>query len=68
MTNTFFFKKLCLPITDFWLSQCLIIDTNSVLWLLQRVDVGNVADISEVHAASIFRTEVWISDFLCQYG
>jgi hypothetical protein len=65
MTNTFFFLKSCLPISDFRLLQWLITDVNSVLWLLHRVDVGNVADISEVHAASIFRIEVWISEFLC---
>jgi hypothetical protein len=64
MTNTFFFLKSRLPITDFRLSQWLIIDVNSV-WLLHHVYVGNVADISEVYAASIFRIEVWINEFLC---
>jgi uncharacterized paraquat-inducible protein A len=54
-----------MPITDFWLSQWSIIDINSVLWLLQRVNVGNFADISEAHAAAIFNIEVWISEFLC---
>jgi hypothetical protein len=39
----------------FRLSLWLIIDVYYVLRLLHRVVVDNVADISEVHAASIFR-------------
>jgi hypothetical protein len=41
------------------LSRWLIIDVGCVLGLLHRVDVGNVADVSEVHAPSIFSVEVW---------
>jgi hypothetical protein len=33
-------------------------DINSVLGLLQRVAVGYIVDISEVHSASIIRVEV----------
>jgi hypothetical protein len=33
------------------------------------VDVGNIADVSQVHAASIFRVEVCrVGEFLCIYG
>jgi hypothetical protein len=35
------------------------VDINFVLGLLNRVSVGNVAEISEVYAASIFRIEVY---------
>jgi hypothetical protein len=34
------------------------IGVNSILRLLQLVDFGDIADISEVRAASIFRAEV----------
>jgi hypothetical protein len=27
-----------------------LIEFNSILWLLHRVDVGDVADVSKVHA------------------
>jgi hypothetical protein len=40
-------------ITHFRLSRKLISDVNSLLVLLNRVDVGDVADVSEVHAASM---------------
>jgi hypothetical protein len=43
--------------TDFRLSRWLT-DVNSVLGMLHRVDVGDVADVSEVHAALIFRVKV----------
>jgi hypothetical protein len=33
-------------------------DVNSVLELLRRVDVSEVANVSEVHAASIFMVDV----------
>jgi hypothetical protein len=42
-------------------------DNNSVLGLLHRVDVGDVADASEVHASSIFRIEVCSLVSLCIY-
>jgi hypothetical protein len=39
------------------------------IWLLHRVDVGDVANLSKVHAASIFRVEVCkLGEFLCIYG
>jgi hypothetical protein len=40
-------------IADFRLSQCKVIYVNFVLWLLHRMVVGSVADISEVHAATL---------------
>jgi hypothetical protein len=41
---------------------------NSVLWLLYRVDVGDVTDVVEVYAASIFRVKVCEEgQFLCVY-
>jgi hypothetical protein len=33
-------------------------DVNSVLGLLHRVNVGDVSDVSEVYATSIFRADV----------
>jgi hypothetical protein len=33
---------------------------NFILGLLHRVDVGGVADVSEVHAAFNFRLKVWL--------
>jgi hypothetical protein len=47
-----------LHIANFRLSQWLIIHADSVLGLLQHVVVGDVADVSEVHAASTFRVKV----------
>jgi hypothetical protein len=44
-------------ITDFRLPRWLIIDVNSLLGLLQHAVVGNVADVSEVHALSIFKAD-----------
>jgi hypothetical protein len=43
---------------DFRLSRWLIIDVNYVLGLLHSMIVGDVPDLSEVHAASIFKVEV----------
>jgi hypothetical protein len=43
-------------LTDFRLSRWLIIDANSVLG--RCVNVGDIANVSEVHSASIFRVEV----------
>jgi hypothetical protein len=44
-------------------------DSNSILGLLNIVDMGNAADISEVHAAFIFRSEVIkLGEFLGMYG
>jgi hypothetical protein len=40
-------------IADFRLLQSLVIYVNSVLWLLHHVFVGSVADVSEVHAATL---------------
>jgi hypothetical protein len=36
----------------------LIPDVNSVVWLLYCAAVGDVADVSEVHPASILKDEV----------
>jgi hypothetical protein len=47
-----------LSVTDFRLSLWLLIEVNSVLGLLHRVVVGDVVDVSEVHAGSIFIVEV----------
>jgi hypothetical protein len=41
-------------VNDFRISWWLIIDVNSVLWLLHRVIVASVADVSEVQFFSIF--------------
>jgi hypothetical protein len=38
-------------ITDFRLSWWLIIDVKCILGLLHHGDMGNVANVSEVHAA-----------------
>lgn len=35
-----------------------IVDVDSSLGFLRRVDVGNVADVSEVHAVSVFSVEL----------
>jgi hypothetical protein len=32
-----------------------VLDVNSVLWLLHHVVVGDIIDVSEVHATSICR-------------
>jgi hypothetical protein len=39
------------------LKVTLIIDVDSVLWLLHHAEVGDVVGVSEVYAASIFRVE-----------
>jgi hypothetical protein len=54
---------------DFRLPRWLITDVNSVLGLLHRVLVGDVVDVSEVHAASIFRVKVSyiLSIDVCNY-
>jgi hypothetical protein len=54
-------------VTDFGLSLWLIIYVNSVLALLHRVVVGDVASVSEVRAASIFRVEVCMLVSFCVY-
>jgi hypothetical protein len=51
--------------TDFGFSRWLIIDVDFVLGLLHRVDVSDAADVSKVHAASIFRVEVCRLMSLC---
>jgi hypothetical protein len=43
-------------ITDFRISRRFIVGVDSALWSWGRVDVNHVADVSEVHAACIFRT------------
>jgi hypothetical protein len=45
------------PLLIFRRSWWLIIDINSVLVLLHRVEVGDVADVLETHAASIIRVD-----------
>jgi hypothetical protein len=44
-------------ITDCRLSRSLIVDINPVIGLLHSVLMGDDADVSEVHAASIFRVD-----------
>lgn len=45
------------------------IDISSVLGLLHRLDVSDVADVSEVHASSIFMVEVSVTDvYYCVYS
>jgi hypothetical protein len=46
-------------IADFRLLRWLIVDVNSVLRLLHRVVLGDVADVSDAHAVSTFRVEVF---------
>jgi hypothetical protein len=42
---------------------------NSVLNLLHRVNMGNVADVAEVHTASIFTVEIFKKcEFPCIYS
>jgi hypothetical protein len=48
--------------TAFRFSRWFIIDVNSVFELLHLVDVGDGADVSEMHAASIFR--VYVGEFV----
>lgn len=46
----------------------LLYDVNYILQLLQCVDLGDVADISEVHAACSFSVKVCkMDEFLCAY-
>jgi hypothetical protein len=45
-------------ITDFKLSWQLIVDINWVLGILHCVDMGDVTEVSEVRAVSIFSMEV----------
>jgi hypothetical protein len=45
-------------ITDFRFSLWLYADVGSVLRSLNHVDVGSVANVSEVHSSSIFRVEM----------
>lgn len=46
------------PFTDVRPPRWSITDVNFVLGLLHRAVLGDVADVSEVHVASIFRVEV----------
>jgi hypothetical protein len=41
--------------TDFRLSQWLAVDVNLAFGCLHRVDVSNVADVSDKNSTSIFR-------------
>jgi hypothetical protein len=45
-------------LVDFWPTHWLIVGVNSVLGLLHCLVVGNVTEVSEVHAVSIFRIDV----------
>jgi hypothetical protein len=58
---------LNIVITDLRLSLLLIINSDSILLLLHSVDVGDVAYVSEVYAASIFRFEVCRLASFCLY-
>jgi hypothetical protein len=46
--------------TNLKLAWCLIVDVNSVFGLLRHVVLGDVADVSEVNAFSIFRVKVYV--------
>jgi hypothetical protein len=48
--------KLC--ITSFRVSRWFIVDVDSGLGYLHRMDVSSVADVSEIHTATMFRTFV----------
>jgi hypothetical protein len=53
--------------SDYMLSRSLITDVNYVLGFLHFVVVDDVADVSKVHAASIFRVEVCVLVSFCVY-
>lgn len=46
------------PTDGFRFSQLFIADSDSTVELLHRVDVGSATNVSEVHAVSIFRTQI----------
>jgi hypothetical protein len=46
-------------ITNFMLSWSFIANVNSALGYLHHLDVGSVANISDIYAASIFRRSIW---------
>jgi hypothetical protein len=50
------------------LSRWLIIGVDTVLGLLNHADLGDVANVSEVHAASYFRVEDGGSMYLRSVG
>jgi hypothetical protein len=47
---------------DYMLSWWFIVDVDSILGISHCVDEDSVADISNVHAASIFRVEMCTVD------
>jgi hypothetical protein len=52
---------------DFRISQLIIFDVHFVLVCLHLVDVGRLADLSEVHDASFFKIEVSrMSEYSCR--
>jgi hypothetical protein len=44
-----------------WASVCVFVNVCYGLGYLYRVDVGSVFNVSEVHTASIFRVEMYVS-------
>jgi hypothetical protein len=61
------FGKICC-ISDFGLHWWLTFDVNFAPGYLHHVDVGSVADVSKVHATSIFMVEEYrVGEFLCMY-
>jgi hypothetical protein len=55
-------------LTEFRLPWWFILDVGSVLWSMDHVDVSSVADVSGVHAASIFTVKVdRVDESSCMY-
>jgi hypothetical protein len=50
-------------IADFRLSLCLIVDFNYILRILHRVNMGDVTDVSDLHAVSVFSVSVYGVNF-----
>jgi hypothetical protein len=50
--------NVSLLIAEFRLSKWFIVDVDSALGSLRFVDVGSVADVLEVHGATVFRVKV----------
>jgi hypothetical protein len=58
-----------IQVTDFGLPQWMIIDADSVVFGLSHcADVDNVARVSDVHSASIFRVKVCKFVSFCVYS
>jgi hypothetical protein len=49
---------MCIHTVVFWVMTACSLDADSALHSLHHVDVGRVADVSGIHAASFFRAKV----------